>query len=59
MMNLKIFDRIERYSRDFYTISSRDSPPLLKVLLKRRSEKMDFYGALYRATWKKIFLNFF
>ena len=44
-----------------YTISSRDSPPLLMVLLKRRhrSEKMDFYGALYRATWKKdFFLTF-
>ena len=51
------------------TISSRDSLPLLKVLLKlrrrrrrrrrRRSEKMDFYGALYRATWKKdFFLTF-
>ena len=46
---------------NIYTISSRDSPPLLKVLLKRRrSEKMDFYGALYRATWKKdFFFTFF
>ena len=27
--------------------------------LRRRSEKMDFYGALYRATWKKDFFLLF
>ena len=51
--NFSLWDPESKYNN--YTISSRDSPPLLMVLLKRRSEKMDFYGALYRATWKKDF----
>ena len=44
--------------KPFYTISSRDSSTAFKGTTETPPlgrEKMDFYDALYRATWKKDF----
>ena len=51
---------MEQIHVEFYTISSRDSSTAFKGTTETPPlgrEKMDFYGALYRATWKKDFFN--